>query len=72
MSQTDTKWDICWRLTIKRPEALKMLYSFIVTPNEFVDRNNKYEGEIHGSAFKIRIRSAGPLKLMQGLVLTCF
>ena len=58
MSQTETKWDICWKLTIKRPEALKMLYSFVVTPNEFPNRNKKYEGEIHGSAFKVWIKTS--------------
>lgn len=58
MSQTETKWDICWKLTIKRPEALKMLYSFVVTPNGFPNRNKKYQGEIHGSAFQIWIKTS--------------
>ena len=58
MSQTETKWDICWKLTITRPEALKMLYSFVVTASEFPNRNKKYEGEIHGSAFQIRIKTS--------------
>ena len=58
MSQTETKWDICWKLTIKRPEALKMLYSFVVTPNEFPNHNKKYEGEIHGSSFQIWIKTS--------------
>jgi hypothetical protein len=58
MGKTETKWDVCWKLTIKRPEALKMLHSFIVTLNEFPNRNKKYEGEIHGSAFQIWIKTS--------------
>ena len=58
MGQNESKWEVCWKLNIKRPDALKMLYSFIVTPNEFPDRNKKYKGEIHGSAFEIWIKSS--------------
>lgn len=52
------KWEVCWKLNIKRPEALKMLYLFIVTPNEFPDHKKKYKGEIHGSAFEIWIKTS--------------
>lgn len=58
MSANDTKWDICWHLKIKRPEALKMLYSFIVTPNEIQTRKKKYQGQIHGSSFEIWIKTS--------------
>ena len=35
-----------------------MLYSFVVTPNEFPNHNKKYEGEIHGSSFQIWIKTS--------------